>query len=647
MKRRLALLLALAMILTSLFAGAADAKTVQEESSASYSGTDVKLPSQKARAEGYIRGIMRGGNATSNQPRDLGSRLTGPEKKLYDAVAAKIVQVAAGKLASTEFQIPLTSLYTKLSYTKEELGVTSLITGGQIDPTAVAKFKELTDIDTATVGRVLLQDYPYELYWFDKSPSGGWQNYSGFGTDGKTLFFDGDYYTFSMCVASEYQNGGLYTMNTSFGTAAQAAAAKAKEIITKHKGETDRTKLASYKDEICSLVSYNTAAAEGGAAYGNPWQLVWVFDGDPSTNVVCEGYAKAFQFLCDNTSFGNNISVICASGDMAGGTGSGPHMWNLVKMPDNKNYLVDVTNCDAGSVGYPDALFLKGYASGSPSAGYVYLANGNNITYVYDDSFKNLVLAEELNMSEKEYVEPPETPTPTPTPVGMTPTPTPPSQTTTPPPEGKTELPPTYQDKTGSYSISGGKASFSGPENAKAATVKIPDSITVEGKSVPVTSISAGAFSKNKKLKTVTLGKNIQVVGKNAFLNCTALTTVKGGAKVIEIGDSAFKGAKALKTLPAFAKLQTIGKNAFQGCVALKKFTLGAAVAKIGKNAFSGCKALATITVKTVKLTQKNVGAGAFKNISAKATFKCPKKKLKDYAALFVKKGAKKTCKFK
>lgn len=28
-------------------------------------------------------------------------------------------------------------------------------------------------------------------------------------------------------------------------------------------------------------------------------ELIWVFDGDSSTNVVCEGYAKAFQYLCD------------------------------------------------------------------------------------------------------------------------------------------------------------------------------------------------------------------------------------------------------------------------------------------------------------------------------------------------------------
>ena len=39
--------------------------------------------------------------------------------------------------------------------------------------------------------------------------------------------------------------------------------------------------------------------------------------------------------------------------------------------------------------------------------------------------------------------------------------------------------------------------------------------------------------------------------------------------------------------------------------------------------------------------------SGAFKGINAKATIKCPKKKLKDYQKLFVKKGAPKTVTFK
>ena len=86
--------------------------------------------------------------------------------------------------------------------------------------------------------------------------------------------------------------------------------------------------------EICDLVEYNSAAAndELDDSVQDPWKLIWVFDGDSSTNVVCEGYAKAFKYLCDLSEFQRDISCITVSGVMSGGTGAGDHMWNVVNM---------------------------------------------------------------------------------------------------------------------------------------------------------------------------------------------------------------------------------------------------------------------------------------------------------------------------
>ena len=86
--------------------------------------------------------------------------------------------------------------------------------------------------------------------------------------------------------------------------------------------------------------------------------------------------------------------------------------------------------------------------------------------------------------------------------------------------------------------------------------------------------------------------------------------------------------------------VQNIGISAFQNCVWLTKITLGEKVSKIGKNAFKGCKKLKTITIKTKKLTDKTVGANAFKNVYFKATFKCPSTKVSIYKTLLIKKGA-------
>ena len=60
---------------------------------------------------------------------------------------------------------------------------------------------------------------------------------------------------------------------------------------------------------------------------------------------VCEGYSKAFQYLCDLSSFKDKVECHSVSG-----VTSGPHMWNVVAMEDGYNYLVDVTNCDEGTV---------------------------------------------------------------------------------------------------------------------------------------------------------------------------------------------------------------------------------------------------------------------------------------------------------
>ena len=53
--------------------------------------------------------------------------------------------------------------------------------------------------------------------------------------------------------------------------------------------------------------------------------------------------------------------------------------------------------------------------------------------------------------------------------------------------------------------------------------------------------------------------------------------------------------------------ISVIGKNAFKGCTKLKGITLTENVKSIGANAFSGDKKLATLTIVSNKLTKKGV----------------------------------------
>lgn len=94
-------------------------------------------------------------------------------------------------------------------------------------------------------------------------------------------------------------------------------------------------------------------------------------------------------------------------------------------------------------------------------------------------------------------------------------------------------------------------------------------------------------------------------------------------------------------------KVTAIANNAFKNCKKLKKVTIGANITKIGSKAFYGCKNLKTITIKTTKLTTSKVGSQAFKGIAKKASIKVPKKKVKAYKKMLLKKGVGKKAKIK
>ena len=212
-----------------------------------------------------------------------------------------------------------------------------------------------------------------------------------------------------MVVSVNYrsENDGFTTDNTEVSRATSAIN-KAKDIVDKTTG-TPLERMTIYKTAICEITSYNDDAANTeNYPYGDPWQLVYVFDGDPDTNVVCEGYSKAFKYLFDLSKFGSFYDCILATGSMIDDKGPGPHMWNVVRMDGGKNYLVDVTNCDEGSIGAPDVLFMAYGPSGSwnGEAGYTFAVPGeNSIKYIYDPDTISTFGESQLKISAEKYVD--------------------------------------------------------------------------------------------------------------------------------------------------------------------------------------------------------------------------------------------------
>ena len=344
--------------------------------------------------EGYlyaISGIRHGSPVHRVPPRPLTVALKDVEGALKD----KIKEVAAGNLASTQFSFSNT--WTK---TKAEWGITGeVISDGALTQQASEAIRAKLGLDALM--RKQLLEMPYELYWYNRT-KGVSMNYS-VATSGDNVTVKN--LTISMNVSQDYARFVSATSYNPFeaDTAKTKAVAdtpkKAQAVVDAHAGETDYQKLVSYREYIKGEVSYNTGAAGGGYPYGDPWQLIYVFDGDPDTNVVCEGYAKAFQYLCDLTF--QNQEGRPSSALVSGKMDNGNHMWNVVAI-GGRNYLVDVTNCDTGSIGAPDQLFLCGAAENVVGKQYT-VTLGKTIVYVYDEKTVESYAPEHLKLSTVAY----------------------------------------------------------------------------------------------------------------------------------------------------------------------------------------------------------------------------------------------------
>lgn len=106
------------------------------------------------------------------------------------------------------------------------------------------------------------------------------------------------------------------------------------------------------------------------------------------------------------------------------------------------------------------------------------------------------------------------------------------------------------------------------------------------------------------------------------------------------------KGTKGTVKIPGSVtvnhvtyKVTAIAANAFKNQKKIRKVVIPSNVNRIGKKAFYGCKNLKNITIKTTKLTKKNVGSKAFSGIHAKAVIKVPKKKQSAYKKILKARG--------
>lgn len=424
-KRVISGILALALVLTlTLTLAQADVRVELDGIDGGSASVTASEDDSAALLEGYLYQVngldvpevvkAESSGNTASRPATYMVSMNPTLRAVYDQLVPEIQKIAAGQGSSSAFSIGI-----QMTFTKEELGIEGdmLVRGddGQYhfsEETGAAIEKAVDEVmDMDMLLNQLLAHHPYELYWFDKSFSEGAIRFKySYGTDGQQTVMVGDF-VIMMAVSQDYavtdaatQQYYLYSPDTAKTGAATAAAATAAQVVAENQGKGTYSKLVAYREYITKAVDYNFDAANtANYPYGDPWQLIYVFDNDPDTNVVCEGYSKAFKYLCDLTWTGSDPEVACylPTGTMDGGTGAGAHMWNIVSI-GGVNYLTDITNCDSGTIGAPDQLFLCGVRGGVDS-GYIADLTGNTMTVYFYDKETLALYDKELVLSATKY----------------------------------------------------------------------------------------------------------------------------------------------------------------------------------------------------------------------------------------------------
>lgn len=121
----------------------------------------------------------------------------------------------------------------------------------------------------------------------------------------------------------------------------------------------------------------------------------------------------------------------------------------------------------------------------------------------------------------------------------------------------------------------------------------IPETLEYNGKVYPVTEIGDGAYRYCTSITTVTISKNLEKIGSNAFASCYGICNVD------------FSKAE---------NLRVIEENAFNNDSFLTSITIPSTVTTIGQWAFGSCSAVTNVDL-TNATSLKTIGIGAFQGV--------------------------------
>ena len=201
-----------------------------------------------------------------------------------------------------------------------------------------------SELGIESIIKALKCDYGYYTWW-----CGGTYIYQ---TKFIPIITNGDYSKsiVEIEIKSDSSNGAYY-VNDSLLASAREAYNNAKEVARSTEGMSELDKMAYFRDYLVNTSEYDYDTFEYDTnceslsscdykKYTKPHNFINIFDNNPDTKVVCDGYAKSFLLLCDLAGIEN-----CYYTD---GTEDGrPHAWNKY-YKGNEIYLIDITFYKSG-----------------------------------------------------------------------------------------------------------------------------------------------------------------------------------------------------------------------------------------------------------------------------------------------------------
>lgn len=354
------------------------------------------------------------------------------EKYVCNQLLLRANDISQGKKESAKVPIKATKLIEKSKYTYDELGITTA--KKEVDGKVVLsdelnkKVFSMHNIDRQKVRNCIYRDNP-ELFWWDND----YNIYTSiskikYDEETKIVDFSDAVYTYSLVVSSNYRKDfdNLYVANKELVKSHyDTVITNSKKVINDaiNNSETIYDILNYYRNYICKEVEYDNNfieykelveadTAERIYRDQNPAHIYNALDNNSETNIICQGYAKAFKYLCDNTPnlTKRGIEVYLASG-ITNDTYDSSHMWNIVHFNNNKNYLADITWTDGKDYTNNTYFMVGGKETKANNNNESYqgerylfkVKTGKEVSYTYNTEIQLMFSGDQRRLSSTNY----------------------------------------------------------------------------------------------------------------------------------------------------------------------------------------------------------------------------------------------------